>query len=489
MMPNSTVDLGVLWKPEYQNDAYHDHVSKIDVLIDLILAFTGPSLRLSRLIIPLRIFLLMATTRTRFKIPRLSWLLSALTCCGSCNTVPITPSARILEMPSVDSLSARDFDFLNKVLAHKKVVLLGESIHLTSEFSKVRRVMIENLHRSNGFNLLLFEGSPLEFWIAQEDFNQSDKGDNAVLAFQKTALFDLWQTNEINLVLRDALASSPKSEPLFVSSYDVQIGQGRRFTQGASVFREFVERLKARRAKMTASVEKNILSLDRLAFCKKKKFPASKDEFEQAMLSISQLEKIVSNLKVEKHADPHDTILTMLPQLLTYSLEFCREVNSSQRNYTELRDEWASKQFISLTSRLGLKSIVWAHSNHVRLGPGPNGRTSLGGYVKRKLGEDVFALTMVANKGSAIAFMDASGNEIEWIEKPLLHTEKLTFETKLGAVGATRDFYLPTAGNKGFLTQRETTRFETEIAVPLDPLVDYDAYYFVQEVHPPALNL
>lgn len=407
--------------------------------------------------------------------------------CDSCATVQ-TPKPTIFEMPFADSLASKDFDFLKDYVGNKKVVMLGESIHLTSEFSKVRKVIIENLHNANGFDLLLFEGSPIEFWIAQEDFNKSNKGLDAVRDFQKTALFGLWQTDEINSVLKAALSTRSAQNPLYISSYDVQIGQGRQFTQGKNVFAEFVKRLKSRNIKMKSSEEKQILFLDNLVSCKRKKFPSSTDNYQKATTSIDHLKKAISKVKSRDSLNPHEQVLEMLPQLLGFSLEFCREANSSQRNYTEVRDEWASKQFLSILNRIGKKTIVWAHSGHVRLGPSRNGRMSFGAYTKKQLGDDVFAIDMTANTGSAVAFMDASGNEIELTEKPLLPVEKLSLESKMSPLSRS-DFFLPVKGNEGFLTSKESTRSEPDGLGPLDALKDFDGYYFVQKISPPKLNL
>jgi erythromycin esterase len=393
-----------------------------------------------------------------------------------------------IQMPSADSLSPKDFGFLKEYVRNKRVVMLGESIHLTSEFSKVRRVAIDNLHNAHEFDLLLFEGSPIEFWVAQEDFNKSDKGLGAVREFQKTALFGLWQTEEINAVLKDALSPQSAPNPLDISSYDVQIGQGRQFSQGQNVFAEFIKRIKSRNVTMVPSEEKDIMFLDNLVSCKRKKFPVSNGDYRKARESIDRLKEIVSRAKLRDSSSTHENVLEMLPQLLGFSLEFCREVNLSQRNYTEVRDEWASKQFILLVNRIGKKTIVWAHSGHVRLGPGQNGRMSFGAYAKKHLADEIFSICMTANIGSAIAFMDASGNEIDLTERPLLPIEKLSLESKMSHLSQ-KDLFLPVKGNDGFLTSNETSRSEPDGFASLDALKDFDAYYFVQKISPPKLQL
>lgn len=405
----------------------------------------------------------------------------------SCATHQKSTKPTFFEMPSADFLSAKDLNFMKNYIGAKKVVMLGESIHLTSEFSKVRKAAIENLHE-DGFDLLLFEGSPIEFWIAQEDFVKSNKGRNAVRDFQKTALFGLWQTEEITAVLQQVLSTQSTENSLYVSSYDVQIGQGRQFAQGKNVFAEFIKRMKSRKIKMTSSEEKQVLFLDNLISCKRKKFPSSNDDYKKAAASINQLKMSVSKSKNRSLLKVHEDVLEMLPQFLGFSLDFCREVNSSQRNYTEVRDEWASKQFMFQLNQIGKKTIIWAHSGHVRLGPTRNGRMSFGAYIKKDLNDDVFAIHMTANTGSAIAFMDASGNEIELVEKPLLSLTNFSLEKKISFLSQ-RDFFLPVKGNEWFFSQNETTRSEPDGLSPLDAVKDFNAYYFVQKISPPKLQL
>lgn len=391
-------------------------------------------------------------------------------------------------MPIVNSLTPTNFDILKNYVNSKKVVMLGESIHLTSEFSTVRKSIIENLYDNEGFELLLFEGSPIEFWIAEEDFIKSHTKSETVQNFQKTALFGLWQTEEIKSVINQTLATQSTEKPMYISSYDVQIGQGRRFVQGLSVFEEFIKLMNLRGLKFKPSEKKQILFLDNLVSCKRKNFPSSSSDFEKANAHIDQLNTLIKKVKSPSLLKIHDDFLKMLPQFLKYSLNFCREATSSKRNYTEIRDEWASKQFMAQMNSIQKKTIIWAHSGHVRLGQNKNGRLSFGSYAKKQFGDEIFSLLLTANTGSATAFMDASGNEIELTEKPLLSTKDLSLERKLSQLSRS-DVFIPVKGNESFFTSKETTRSEPDGLGLIDALIDFDGYYLVQKINPPKLNL
>src|SRR4029453_9161169 len=96
------------------------------------------------------------------------FLLSVLLLAASCSTSPPAPNVEtekrdwIVDFPPAASLSSTDFDPVRMAVGKKSIVMLGESIHLTSEFSRVRDMLIRNLHENADFNLLLFEGSPIE---------------------------------------------------------------------------------------------------------------------------------------------------------------------------------------------------------------------------------------------------------------------------------------------------------------------------------------
>src|SRR5678815_5040552 len=181
-------------------------------------------------------------------------LLFALLVAASCTTAPVPenePDKRswVAEFPQASSLSSTDFDPIRSAIGSKSIVMMGESIHLTSEFSRVRDMLIRNLHESADFNLLLFEGSPIEFWIAEEEYLTSSRKDVLSGAdLQKTALFRLWQSEEIRSAIDYALRtqSGVGSSDLYLSSYDVQMGQGRRFARDGAVFESLVRLLKKR---------------------------------------------------------------------------------------------------------------------------------------------------------------------------------------------------------------------------------------------------
>jgi len=409
----------------------------------------------------------------------------------SCTTTSKWPKPAIIELPDTKNIKESDLDPIRSEIGNKRVVMLGESIHITSEFSKARDVLIRNLHDRGSFNHLFFEGSPIEFWIAGDEFLSSKQDEQAVANFQKTALFGLWQTPEIRSLLAYALASQndKKSSALYISSYDVQIGQGRIFGSGKKqVLPEFVNRLKNMGIKFNQKEQKKILSLENLVFCKRKKFPATSADYENSLSAIHSMQAHIGKIKADKQTITHHQFLSFIPESLKYSLDFCHEVNSSKRNYTEVRDEWASRQFQAILSQTNEKAIVWAHSGHVRQGPAKDGRMSFGTYMRKLLPNEIFSISFTGKEGSAISFMDEKGNETELTERPLIPIEKASLETKLSRLSQ-KDFFYSSKKSDNYIQEQETARTEPDFTAPINPYRDFDGYYFIQKISPPRLFL
>lgn len=394
----------------------------------------------------------------------------------------------VFELPPASSLGSDDLDPIRTAVAESRVVMMGGSIPATSELSRVRERTIRNLHEGRDFNLLLFEGSPIEFWIAEEEHLSSKPTIEAAAEFQKTALFGLWQTEEIRAVIDYALKTQAGagSSDLYLSSYDVQIGQGRRFTQGRKVFDMLLGALQKRDKRISLAEQEAILSLESLSSCRKKKYPESDEQYMQAEEGINALSQVVTRAARDSN-DMHERMLTLLPKAASYSLEFCREASENTRNYAEVRNEWASKQFAGFVSALNQKVLVWGNSAHIRQSLQKEGRTSFGAYARGAFPDEIFAIHFTAGSGKAIAFADDKGNETAPTEKPLLALDKVSMERKLSSLSS-MDFFVTSKNLPGQFGAEETTRSDVTGVMTIDPRKEFDAYYFVQSVTAPNLR-
>jgi erythromycin esterase-like protein len=421
-------------------------------------------------------------------------LLSVLLLAASCTTAPILetdPPKRdwIVEFSEASSLSSTDFDPIRSAVGSKTIVMMGESIHLSSEFSRVRDMLIRNLHENSDFNLLLFDGSPIEFWIAEEEYLTSRKDVLSGSDFQRTALVGLWQTEEIRSVIDYALRSQTGigGSDLYLSGYDVQMGQGRRFVRDQSVFESLVGLLKKRDKRLSRTDEEAVVFLDGLVACKRKGFPDSDEQYSRAEEGVRTLTRVVARSANSNGSGLHERILAHLPRLAGYSLEFCRQVKDGNRNYSEVRDEWTSKQFADLFSTLNEKTLVWAHSSRVRQAGSKDGQMSFGAYARSAFPDEIFAIHFTAGSGRTVALTDARGNEIEPIETALLPLDSVSLEEKLSGLSV-MDFFVASKHFPARFKPGETTRREPTGFIAIDPRRDFDAYYFVREITAPQMR-
>jgi erythromycin esterase-like protein len=421
------------------------------------------------------------------------WFVMVLLVAVSCSKPPADQPEQkvspVFEFPPVSSLGSADLESIRTAVGEKRIVMMGQAIRGSSELSRVSERLIRSLHEGSGFNLLLFEGSPFEFWIAQEEHLGSKASVESAGDFQRTALLAPWQTEEIRAVIDYALKTQAGagSSDLYVSSYDVQIGQSRRFSQAKSVFEVLLALLQKRDRRISSMEQEAILSLEGLVSCQKKKFPDSDEQYAQAEQGINALYQVAARTARNSSGELHESMLTLLPKAASYTLEFCREVNENARNYTEVRDEWASKQFAGFVSALNQKVIVWAQSPHVRQSQQKDGRMSFGAYTRGAFPDETFAIQFTAGTGKAIAFTDDKGNPIAPAENTLSGLYKVSLERKLSSLSS-MDFFAASQGLPAQFGNEETTRLELNGAMTIDPRKDFDGYYFVQTVTTPNLR-
>jgi len=412
---------------------------------------------------------------------------------ASCSKVPepvTTEEAETtFDFPGVATLGSSDLDPIRTAIGGKTLVMLGESIHLTGEFSRVRDMLIRNLHEYGEFNLLLFDGSPVEFWIAEEEYLASKKDVLSGADFQKNALLPLWQTDEIRSVVDYALRSQAGvgRGDLYLSSYDVRIGQGRRFVRGRGVFDTLIGLLKKRDKRISAADEEAIEFLEGLVSCESKDFPETDEQYSRAEQGISALSRVVTLTAKSAENDLHEKALAMLPKMAGYSLEFCREMREGTRDSSEARDDWASRQFIDIFSTMNQKALVWAHSAELRQFSDKGERMSFGGYARSAFPDEIFAIHFTAGSGRAIAFTDAKGAEIRPIETALLPLDRVSLEQKLSRLSS-MDFFVASGSLPPDFGMAETTRWEPGGFISIDPRRDFDGYYFVRDITPPVLK-
>ena len=129
------------------------------------------------------------------------------------NKVKSDPS--VIVLPDSNKISSKSFLQMQKYFEEKSIVQLGEGIHMTHEFPIYRKALAQSLFENLGFDIILFEGSMVEAWLASDHLLKKgihNSTDNA--NYRDIAFFPLWRSEEY-----DSLFKSP----FYVASYDCKL--------------------------------------------------------------------------------------------------------------------------------------------------------------------------------------------------------------------------------------------------------------------------
>jgi erythromycin esterase len=131
---------------------------------------------------------------------------------------------------SLTSTDFEDLQFLEGVLAGKRVVQLGESSHGIKEFNQAKVRLIRYLHEEQGFDVIAFESGLFECWRANESVGNVDP-----LTTMRSCIFGVWHTEEVLELFEYIKQTRGTSRPLVLAGMDMQVSSGIG-TQGAPTF-------------------------------------------------------------------------------------------------------------------------------------------------------------------------------------------------------------------------------------------------------------
>src|SRR5262249_22788790 len=71
----------------------------------------------------------------------------------------VPQGTRTYPVPFRSDYTSKAYDFLGAYVGRRSLVQVGESIHVTDEFPRVRLQVVRYLHEELGFDVIAFEGS------------------------------------------------------------------------------------------------------------------------------------------------------------------------------------------------------------------------------------------------------------------------------------------------------------------------------------------
>ncbi len=391
-----------------------------------------------------------------------------------------------------DYTKSTEFDFLGDMANEKTVVQLGESIHMTHEQPLARIGLIQKL-KENNFDVIAFEGSTIDFWIAMDEFLHSKRAINDMVKFRKTAFFGLWQTKEMDEVVKAAL----EKKPLYITSFDIQPGIGVGFRK-KGVFSEFARVLSKYEPMYRGEELKSLLSaLEPLHSCGQNGFPKSKEQEDQALNAIGKLDQWASKAKEKVRQKfpniSHAETLTLVPMSLRKTVELCHaHQNNTDKNnkwaaYQPKRDELNAEMVTAIVEKASTTKhlMLWAHHSHVNYNTLQRVRITLGQALKKYYGEKVYTIGVFAKQGNALVGQEEP--ELKSM-RPISDSEIDIYLSKLSDQSFYLDLTSPMSQQENLFLRSATIRIEGIGLWTTKLAKDYDAIIYLKEVSPPKVD-
>lgn len=115
-----------------------------------------------------------------------------------------------------------DLNFLEEVLANKKIILLGEELHTDSETLKAKARLIRFLHERLGYNVILYESGLYDSWTMNNEMNINPV-EYSSKALGGIGLFSYWWNNMESETLLDYYVQSKQTtNPINIGGFDIQ---------------------------------------------------------------------------------------------------------------------------------------------------------------------------------------------------------------------------------------------------------------------------
>jgi erythromycin esterase-like protein len=406
-------------------------------------------------------------------------------------THPIDPSASIG--------AAAPAEYLDRYVANRSVVELGESIHITEEFPRVRLQLLQRLHEHDGFDVLAFEGTAIGSWLAQDQlYHLEEPLEARARGAQRLAWFGLWQTEPMLEVMRYVASSLGTPTPLYLSSFDIQPGSSRAFDGSGA------EALDALFSAVT-SYEPPTDPTDPtrwrdaiapLLICSRsgQQTPAQRQVAEQAVSALEtwlvRASSAVGRLRAEQHA----LALQQIPVSLRASIELCMRVQgASLRTFQETRDALNAERAIQLRDHVSRshKIMLWAHHSHTNYNVTGSGPSSMGQHLRERLADGVYNIGLFAGGGEAVEIRETSFF-LPVVPRQIRPARDFGVEGLLASL-RTDSYFIDLASLRenpaAFAPWFEprSARFEVSARTELVLARDFDAAVFVREVHAPRL--
>lgn len=316
---------------------------------------------------------------------------------------PSSPEGDAPERPG----DARSTTNVSALFAGKSIVLLGESLHITTEFPRARLPLVRELHDTKGFDLVAFEGSMLDAWLAQDDLRREPVDERSIERAARSGWLTIWNTAP----MREVLAAMQQGEPgrrIYFASMDIQPAMGGT-PEKQDVIERFVRRI-AEYAKVKNPREARAIAteLEPLRTCRGEQPPPP-----SRLRAVARLSAWIARADEPVRAawPMHADALKLVPRMLEQRLRHCEEALGPTKkydastywvSYKEARDRYQAENVLALRDHVSRshRVIVWGHHTHVAYGAaGARARVSIAGVLRERAPEATYVVGLFAGAG------------------------------------------------------------------------------------------
>ncbi len=295
-----------------------------------------------------------------------------------------------------------DLEFLRPLLEDRRVVQLGESGHGVREFSQVKVRLIKYLHERLGFDVIAFESSIFECFLAD-----GSVGVERAIDVLDSCAFPVWRTQEVLELFEYLERTRSSARPLRLAGFDTQISSRSMSVRRPEFLGEMVGRVDPEYGVRVQAMDIEFLANYQRALAGRNIYViTNRDRL------MAQYDSLAAFLELHRPelsaASPdEDRAVGVAIRTARSMVSFVDQLSGEGLPAIEARDDGMAANLRFLLDELFPEErvMVWAHNFHVRhandrVEPTPQPRT-MGAEMEALLGDELYSIGLYMYTGVA----------------------------------------------------------------------------------------
>lgn len=394
--------------------------------------------------------------------------------------------------------TSRDLKDLIKYLKNKKIVMLGEASHGTSEFYEWRKIISLELLRDHAFDFIAVEGD----WPPCQKVNHYLNDGSTSNPFEVLTKFDRWPTwMWANREVAELISE--------VKAINVNLGRKIGF-HGLDVY-SLMDSIKEVIINLQ-KIDQNLASHARKLYSCFEPFNYDEKQYARSLFHLPEgcEEEVVQSLQglldhKLKDLNQEDLLFDAIQnaRIIRNAEKYYRAMVSIDDNSWNIRDTHMMDTLHMLMTHYGphAKGIVWEHNTHIGDYRGTDmvlqGQVNLGGLAREKYGQEEVGLVGFGTYSGTVIASNAWDGPIKTFPVPQARAQSLEaiMHDLTSSIGSP-DFYLILDEKKKKIDPLLEFKGHRAIGVVYHPDIDrrgsyvptalskrYDAFIYLDESH------